>query len=627
MAASPDGDISEHRGGSEQDWRGPALVRHQKQWRWLPMLSSRPSTQSSQTWSPLQCLPAVSDLIRLSARSKARNSLDDKKDARAILSSGGANGAVEPLKLHIGTSGHDEQPQEGLLALNENPGACGGEEVVRQAAFQATVSSSPSNGELPIVHTNFVDEVSEEFLDPVVLDVGFAKVELKEFHQAWPKYEFYIVANDGLLTRDGAVALLEYLDFVLRLPEVVSHGFVLTYDLRNCSCPQLDLVSWIMHYISDPQREEAWHERCVCWKVVVPPGMYFSMAQSALSFLFTVCPPKCRVFLLTDLDTTKAESWICYKPEDLAEASPSMLSTIGSGLLETFFPAYPNPISALERPVISSPSQAPVVQEVMSSEETNIFSEAVEGPEDRAGVSAGQRAGAQDQVAQSPPSRTCADSITTPFVTIHQGFDQISGMGYLRVKGHNAAMSDEGLKKVMDFMDDFVSSANAQQGFSITYDLRRLGVPSMSMLMQVAEWGNQSERQAAWNRLNKSCKVVISSGLRFSLCKGILKSFFYMCPPVCRTFLLTDPDESEATATVFDPVDPCSKHEQDSQSEEPETHSDDGGSSCGNSADVSESTAASGFCGDTSLDTGEEAKEIPSGDVWKQWKLGLEATD
>ena len=59
----------------------------------------------------------------------------------------------------------------------------------------------------------------------------------------WPKYEFYITARDGILTRDGAVALLDYLDFVLHLPDVISSGFVLTYDLRTCTCPQLDLVS------------------------------------------------------------------------------------------------------------------------------------------------------------------------------------------------------------------------------------------------------------------------------------------------------------------------------------------------------------------------------------------------
>merc|ERR1719321_2055044 len=126
----------------------------------------------------------------------------------------------------------------------------------------------------------------------------------------------------------------------------------------------------------------------------------------------------------------------------------------------------------------------------------------------------------------------------------------------------------------MAFMDSFVDSANAQNGFSITYDMRQLSVPSMSMVMRVAEWGNEPERQAKWSKLNKACKVVISSGLRFSICKGVLKSFFYVCPPVCRTFLLTDPDEPEATATVFEPSESSFKLDEDSQSEHPETHSE-----------------------------------------------------
>merc|ERR1719359_2254455 len=70
--------------------------------------------------------------------------------------------------------------------------------------------------------------------------------------------------------------------------------------------------------------------------------MYFSMAQSVLSLLFHMFPPKCRVFLLTDFDMSNPDNWICYRPEELENERPGMLSTISSSLLDTFFPAYPH---------------------------------------------------------------------------------------------------------------------------------------------------------------------------------------------------------------------------------------------------------------------------------------------
>merc|ERR1719323_572152 len=110
---------------------------------------------------------------------------------------------------------------------------------------------------------------------------------------------------------------------------------------------------------------------------------------------------------------------------------------------------------------------------------------------------------------------------------------------------------------MMDFMDAFVDSENAACGFSITYDLRALHAPSLSMVTRVAEWGGDPVRQEKWERLNHTCKVVVSSGIKYTLCKTMLSTFFFLCPPVCRTFLLTDPDEAEETAVVFMPTRAC----------------------------------------------------------------------
>mmetsp|Transcript_164060 Transcript_164060/g.526089 ORF Transcript_164060/g.526089 Transcript_164060/m.526089 type:complete len:214 (-) Transcript_164060:401-1042(-) len=105
---------------------------------------------------------------------------------------------------------------------------------------------------------------------------------------------------------------------------------------------------------------------------------------------------------------------------------------------------------------------------------------------------------------------------------------------------------------MMDFMDAFVDSSNAARGFAITYDLRALRSPSINMVMRVAEWGGHPEREAKWKELNRACKVVVNAGLRFTMCRGVLTTFFFVCPPIVRTYLLTDPDQPEEEAVVFE---------------------------------------------------------------------------
>jgi len=48
--------------------------------------------------------------------------------------------------------------------------------------------------------------------------------------------------------------------------------------------------------------------------------------------------------------------------------------------------------------------------------------------------------------------------------------------------------------------------------------------------------------------------VVIGTGITFWLLKGVLDAFFYACPPVCRVYLLSEPDESKESAYAYEPV-------------------------------------------------------------------------
>jgi hypothetical protein len=406
-------------------------------------------------------------------------------------------------------------------------------------------------------------QIKTNSLAPTVLDVDFARVTLRS-SGAWPKYEFYIEGLESIITTNGAMALLDFLDFVLNLPEVVTSGFVLTYDVRNLMCPQLDLMSWIMRYIVEPQHEEAWQQRCVCCKVIVQSGMYYSVAESFFSFLFSVYQPPCRVFLATDLDEANRETWRCFKPNDEIDEGLGLLSSIGSGFFDVLLPPFPHETPAQQR---ASPHS------VESVSESVILTQPLQPAE-------------REEEAQAS---SCPESLEVDFCTLTQGFDEAKKMGYLIVVGNSKPMLDVNLAKVMDFMDAFVNSRNAQQGFSITYDLRKLGIPSMSQIMRVADWGKNSVRQDKWMKLNIACKIVVTAGIRFTMTTAVLKSFFYICPPVCRTVVLTSPDEPEENGTVFlPPSDPT-----DRESFLGDSHSDDGSTtSCGCPADASESTTA-----------------------------------
>merc|ERR1719369_2489375 len=100
----------------------------------------------------------------------------------------------------------------------------------------------------------------------------------------------------------------------------------------------------------------------------------------------------------------------------------------------------------------------------------------------------------------------------------------------------------------MDYMDAFVDGPLAQSGFSISYDLREMSIASMSVVTRIAEWGAQPERKEKWERLNRACRVIVPGGLLYAVCKGVLSTFFFVCPPVVRTLLLTDPDQPESSA-------------------------------------------------------------------------------
>jgi len=141
------------------------------------------------------------------------------------------------------------------------------------------------------------------------------------------------------------------------------------------------------------------------------------------------------------------------------------------------------------------------------------------------------------------------------FLLMTQGV-RPDGRAEIKLLGREGVQNRSNVMEMLDFLDKFSRTAHAQRGFAICFDLRSLSVPPMSLIKEVADWGNEKARVQRWNRLNFACKVVVRSGVTFAMAKGILHTYFYACPPVCRTYLLTDPDEAEEAACYYDPARP-----------------------------------------------------------------------
>ncbi|CAK9111439.1 unnamed protein product [Durusdinium trenchii] len=127
------------------------------------------------------------------------------------------------------------------------------------------------------------------------------------------------------------------------------------------------------------------------------------------------------------------------------------------------------------------------------------------------------------------------------------------GMAELVLQAADNPFTEEGVTQMTDYIDVFLEYKMVKKGFSIVYDLRLLRVPSLTLVKQLADWGRDPVRQQTFQRLNRTCKVVVSEGWRMGVAKRILRAFFTMCPPVCDTYLLTAIDQPASEGMYFAP--------------------------------------------------------------------------
>eukprot|EP00440_Ansanella_granifera_P059598 gb/GFBE01064594.1/.p1 GENE.gb/GFBE01064594.1/~~gb/GFBE01064594.1/.p1 ORF type:complete len:402 (+),score=60.72 gb/GFBE01064594.1/:1-1206(+) len=346
---------------------------------------------------------------------------------------------------------------------------------------------------------------------PLPLDVGFAVVKLVESDEV-PRLDIRIsAAEEGEVTDDSLSAMLEFLDFALDLPQASGgEGFQLTYEVPNIGSSQIEVIRGLVCWSCEPGRQAKWLQRCKRWKIIVAEGVYHKVSKLLLYSVFYLYPPPCTTYLLTDtnpfVDDGDTEPLVFHPNADTLA-----IAKLGDDL-----------------------------QQEVASHAHQLGHAA---PGEVASASAASRDWGWGE--------ELPDVICVGFAEVHQGFD--GKEAYLKIFGVDGDVSEDGLAQMMDFMDAFTLSEKAQTGFSIMYDLRSLRAASMNLVTRIAEWGAEPSRQKRWETLNHSCKVVISAGLKYTLAKGILTTFFLICPPVCRTYLMTEPDQPLDLATVFEP--------------------------------------------------------------------------
>ncbi|CAK9117541.1 unnamed protein product [Durusdinium trenchii] len=342
---------------------------------------------------------------------------------------------------------------------------------------------------------------------PLPLNVGFATLKLNQLESddetLGPRLELRISAtDDGYVTEEGLSAMLEFMDFVLDLPQVsCGEGFQLTFD-QMLGTSYLEVIKRVICWSCEHGRTSKWVHRCKLWKIIVAASAYPQVSGFLLQGAFKFYPPPCTTYLLTDDDQ--------------------------------------NPNVKIFEPERETLKLARLEEDLQDEVAAHTDSEGHVHLQHQKGLRKARNWG------DSLPSE-----INVGFALVSQGFDGVEG--YLKIKGLDGDLSMEGLNEMMDFMDAFTLSDKAQQGFSIMYDVRSMRSPSMQMVTTVAEWGAAPVRQKRWERLNHSCKIIITAGLRFTLAKGVLTTFFLMCPPVTRTYLMWDPDQALDTAALFEP--------------------------------------------------------------------------
>lgn len=393
-----------------------------------------------------------------------------------------------------------DEPEETALHFDPSP-VCEALSARAEAASEEAAARWAREARLPRhVQEPFLASVASSSETKVpLLNVGFASLELTIASPRAP-LEFCFTAGSGAVAREGVSALLELVCRTLSSLQA-SGDFAMCFDLRGAKSPSeaLDLVFRSRRWRGAPEWASVSVRRCMGWRIIVQAGAPFKEVRSALDCFFYLHPPVCPTRLVT---------------------SPGDNGGNGSGVSAE----WPRE-NGLGGGVDSWCS-------LLADGEDGLH---LDGPAEAVALPLWHGAGLP-----------C--SFDAGFLHL------LHSPGQLIVRAEKGRpQTQERLGMVLAFLDDFLQCLQAQGGFTAHFDLRALPLPSLATVCHLAIWGADAARRERWQRLCVSCVVVVGPGLAFLLAKGLLSKFFSLCPPVCRTLLLREPDEPPSSAFFFDP--------------------------------------------------------------------------
>eukprot|EP00747_Dinoflagellata_sp_TGD_P186962 gnl/TRDRNA2_/TRDRNA2_44371_c0_seq2.p1 gnl/TRDRNA2_/TRDRNA2_44371_c0~~gnl/TRDRNA2_/TRDRNA2_44371_c0_seq2.p1 ORF type:complete len:332 (+),score=55.72 gnl/TRDRNA2_/TRDRNA2_44371_c0_seq2:96-1091(+) len=123
------------------------------------------------------------------------------------------------------------------------------------------------------------------------------------------------------------------------------------------------------------------------------------------------------------------------------------------------------------------------------------------------------------------------------------------GMAYLSVESYDVPATSDMVNCTVEWLDDFVKLDTSQQGFVAVYDFRNVAIPSMERVKQMATLSAESHRHSLFEKCMKECRIILEGGMNYCIIKALLTNFY---TPACRTLVVTDPDQPEEEALIFD---------------------------------------------------------------------------
>eukprot|EP00747_Dinoflagellata_sp_TGD_P197537 gnl/TRDRNA2_/TRDRNA2_69019_c0_seq1.p1 gnl/TRDRNA2_/TRDRNA2_69019_c0~~gnl/TRDRNA2_/TRDRNA2_69019_c0_seq1.p1 ORF type:complete len:318 (+),score=56.60 gnl/TRDRNA2_/TRDRNA2_69019_c0_seq1:74-1027(+) len=126
------------------------------------------------------------------------------------------------------------------------------------------------------------------------------------------------------------------------------------------------------------------------------------------------------------------------------------------------------------------------------------------------------------------------------------------GMAYVSLHASAATATSEMVNEAAVWLDDFVQLQTSQKGFVAICDLRKASRPSGKICQQMAALAADGRRRSVFKKAMKECRIVLREGTPWDPTPWVIKGLLASCyTPICRTLLVTHPEQTEEEAFVL----------------------------------------------------------------------------